>query len=31
MTMKSDVKFEKELTSQVKAGMRNLTKFDPRT
>ena len=31
MTMKNDVKFERESTSQFKAGMRNLTKFDPRT
>ena len=31
MTMKNDVKFEKELTCQFKIDRRNLTKFDPST
>ena len=31
MTMKHDVKFEEELTSQFKIDKRNLTNFDPST
>ena len=31
MTMKSDAKFEEELTSQFKIDMRNLMNFDPST
>ena len=31
MTMKNDAKFEKELTSQFKTNMRNLTNFDKST
>ena len=31
MTMKHDVKFEEELTSQFKSDKRNLTNFDPST
>ena len=31
MTMKSDAKFEDELTCQFKIDMRNLTNFDPST
>ena len=31
MTMKNDTKFEKELTCQLKIGMRNLTKFEEST
>ena len=31
MTMKNDAKFEKELTSQFKTDMKNLTNFDPST
>ena len=31
MTMKSDTKFEEELTCQFKTDMRNLTNFDPST
>ena len=31
MTMKNDLKFEKELTCKFKTDMRNLTNFDPRT
>ena len=31
MKMKNGVKFQKELTCQFKAGMRNLTNFDPST
>ena len=29
MIMKNDAKFEKELTCQLKTGMKNLTNFDP--
>ena len=29
MTVKNDVKFEEELTPQLKIDMRNFTKFDP--
>ena len=31
MTMKNDVKFEKELICQFKIDMRSLTNFDPST
>ena len=31
MTMKTDAKFEEELTCQFKTDMRNLTNFDPST
>ena len=31
MTMKSDAKFEEELTCQFKIDMKNLTNFDPST
>ena len=31
MTMKNDVKYEKELTFQFKADMKNLTNFDSST
>ena len=31
MTKKSDAKFDEELTCNFKAGMRNLTNFDPST
>ena len=31
MTMKSDVKFEEELTGQFKIDIKNLTKFVPST
>ena len=31
MAMKNDAKFEKELTSQLKIDMGNLTNFNPRT
>ena len=31
MTMKDDVKFEKELTCQFKIDVTNLTNFDPST
>ena len=30
MTMKSDAKFEEELTCQFKIDMKNLTNFDPK-
>ena len=31
ITIKNDAKFEEELICQFKIGMRNLTKFGPRT
>ena len=31
MTMKNDANFDKDLTSQFKIDMRNLTNFDPST
>ena len=31
MTLKSDAKFEEEMTYQFKIDMRNLTNFDPNT
>ena len=31
MAMKSDAKFEEELTCQIKIDMRNLTNYDPST